>query len=249
MRIRSSLLFIIVSVLVLAGCSARYQPQKLQYSQYRITPQQAPDSGLLVMLSPYRDSVNRSMNDVLATLEVALEKKQPEGPLGNLLADALLTMAREKFATRVDAAVINYGGIRITQVAAGPMTRGKVFELMPFDNLLILQKLPGSVLQQFLDLTAARGGWPFAGITYVIRDKKATEVRVGGEPLDPAREYVLANSDYVANGGDNADMLRPIPQITNGYLMRDAIIDYLIQFTKSGRPVPPPSAQRITNAQ
>ena len=80
-------------------------------------------------------------------------------------------------------------------------------------------------MQQFLDLTAARGGWPVAGITMHIKDNKAVDVMINGKPLDPNATYTTANSDFVANGGDNADMLRQIPQLTNGYLMRDALVE------------------------
>jgi 2',3'-cyclic-nucleotide 2'-phosphodiesterase (5'-nucleotidase family) len=80
------------------------------------------------------------MNDIVGFVEESLDKKQPEGSLGNFMVDAFLTMARDKYNTPVDLAVLNSGGIRLTQLAAGNMTRGKVFELMPFDNLLILQR-------------------------------------------------------------------------------------------------------------
>lgn len=51
----------------------------------------------------------------------------------------------------------------------GDVTRGRIFEIMPFDNLLILQKLKGTVLQEFLDIIATDGGWPVAGITMQIK--------------------------------------------------------------------------------
>lgn len=120
---------------------------------------------------------------------------------------------------------------------------------MPFDNLLILQKLKGDVLQQFLDLTAAKGGWPIAGITMQIKDKKAVNVMVGGKPLDPNATYTTVNSDFVANGGDNADMLRNVPQITNGYLMRDAIFDYIKKLKAQGKNISANIENRVTNAQ
>jgi hypothetical protein len=48
---------------------------------------------------------------------------------------------------------------------------------------------------------------------------------VGGKPIDPNNLY-NSNSDFVANGGSDA-FVKAIPQITNGYLMRDAIFDYI----------------------
>ena len=122
--------------------------------------------------------------------------------------------------------------------------------LMPHVNgLEILQKLKGDVLQQFLDLTAARGGYPMAGLTMQIKDKKAVNVMIGGKPLDINATYTTVNSDFIANGGDNADMLRTIPQITNGYLMRDAIFDYIKKLKSQGKNISANIENRVTNAQ
>lgn len=231
------------------SCTTTYQSQSLQYKSYRITDTISKNSAALSMLQPYSDNVNKTMNEVVGIAEISLEKKQPECTLGNFLADAFLVMAQEKYNTRADIALINFGGMRLTQLPKGEVTNGKIFELMPFDNLLILQKVRGDILQQFLDLIAAKGGWPVAGMTMQIKDKKAINVTIGGKPLDPTATYTIVNSDFIANGGDNADMLRPIPQITNGYLMRDAIFDYIKKLKSQGKNITAKIENRVTNAQ
>jgi 2',3'-cyclic-nucleotide 2'-phosphodiesterase (5'-nucleotidase family) len=231
------------------SCNTVYQSQSLQYKTYRITEGEKKDSAVLSFLQPYSNAVNKIMNDVVGVADVALEKTQPECTLGNFMVDAFFVMAAEKYATPVDAAFLNFGGMRLTQLPAGNVTNGKIFELMPFDNLLILQKLKGDVLQQFLDLTAAKGGWPVAGITMQIKDKKAVNVKIGGKPLDPQAVYTTVNSDFIANGGDNADMLRTVPQITNGYLMRDAIFDYIKKLQSQGKHISAKTENRVTYAQ
>jgi 2',3'-cyclic-nucleotide 2'-phosphodiesterase (5'-nucleotidase family) len=249
--------FIIVWIVVACfACSTTYQSQALQYKSYRINEVQPKDSSLLSFLQPYSNTVNKTMNDVVGVAEKSLDKNQPEGALGNFMVDIFLEMAGEKYNTRVDAAFVNFGGIRLTQLPAGDITTGKIFELMPFDNLLILQKLKGEVLQQLLDLTATKGGWPVAGITMQIKNlpagqagKKAVNVMIGGKPLDPDAVYTVANSDFIANGGDNADMLRNVPQISNGYLMRDAILDYIKRLKSQGKKISANIENRVTNAQ
>ena len=236
-------------VAVVLSCNTAWQTQSLQTASYRISDSIQKDPALQAMLQPYSDHVNKSMNDVIGIAAESMEKKQPESSLGNFLADALLIMAREKYNTQVDGSVINYGGIRLTQLAAGNITRGKIFEIMPFDNLLLLQKLKGEVLLQFLHLAAEKGGWPLAGITMQIKDKKAVNVMVGGKPLDPAAIYTIANSDFLANGGDNADILRNIPQISNGYLMRDAFFDYIARLKTEGKNVSAKLENRVTHAE
>ncbi len=231
------------------SCNTSYQSQSLQYKTYRVSGAEPQDAGVLNIIKPYSDSVNKSMNDIVGYADKTLEKKQPESTLGNFMVDAFFVMAKEKYNTQVDAAFLNHGGMRLTQLPAGNVTRGKIFELMPFDNLLILQKLKGDVVQQLLDLIASKGGWPVAGITMQIKDKKAVNVMIGGKPIDMNAIYTTANSDFMANGGDNADMLRPIAQITNGYLMRDAIFDYIKKLKSEGRNISANEENRVTNVQ
>ena len=156
-------LLVLFTVIAGLSCNTSYQSQSLQYKTYGIKNTEQKDSSLLTLIKPYGDNVDKSMNVIVGYSEKTLEKKQPEGTLGNFLVDALFIMAAEKYNTKVDIAFLNFGGIRLTQLPAGNVTNGKIFELMPFDNLLILQKLKGEVLLRFLDLTAARGGWPVAG--------------------------------------------------------------------------------------
>lgn len=248
---KNSLFASLIALLFFTGlsCNTVYQSQSLQYKTYRINDGEPKDSSVVAFLQPYSDNVNKTMNDVVGIADISLDKKQPESTLGNFMVDAFITMAEEKYATKVDAAFLNYGGMRLTQLPAGNVTTGKIFELMPFDNLLILQKLKGDALQQLLDLAASKGGWPIAGITMQIKDKKAVNVMVGGKPLDPNVIYTTANSDFMANGGDNADMLRAVPQVTNGYLMRDAIFDYIRKLKSQGKNISAKIENRVTNAQ
>ena len=248
-RKRQQVLPISLLFLILTSCNTLFLPTKAEHSSYRVTPSMPKDSAMVSLMQPYKDSVERGMNRVIGEAAITLEKDQPAGTLNNFMADAMYVMAKQKYGVPIDAAFVNYGGIRITQLAAGPVTTGKIFEVMPFDNLLILQQVKGSVLQQFLDLTAAWGGWPVAGMTMQIQNKKAVNVKIGGQPLDLNKTYTIANSDYVANGGDNAAMLKSIPQQSNGYLMRDAIFDYIKMLQAQGKNISVNEDNRVSNAQ
>lgn len=238
-----------IAAIILLSCHTVFKSESVQYSNYRIQAAGPGNAMLTAMIKPYADSMNKNMNDVVGMADITLEKKQPESTLGNFMADALLAMAKEKITAHADAAFVNYGGIRLNQLPAGPVTKGKIFELMPFDNILVVQKLKGDVLQQFLDLVAARGGWPCAGMKMEIQDKKAVGVFIGGKPLNPEAEYLIANSDFVANGGDNADMLRAVQQQTSGYLVRDAIFDFIAKLKKEGKNISAKLENRVTYAQ
>lgn len=239
---------LVILLIFSCACSPVFKASSVQYKDYQVESQRK-DSSLQTFLQPYSDSVNSSMNTVLGQLAVDLDKRQPESSLGNFMADAMKIMAEKYYKTTVDGAFINYGGIRLNAIKAGTITRGRIFELMPFDNIIILQKIKGTVLQEFLDHIVGRGGWPVAGITMQIKDKKAVNVLIAGKPIDPNMTYTIANSDYVANGGDNSEMLKVIPQINNGFLLRDALIEYVQSFTQKSQSITATIQNRVTNAQ
>lgn len=238
-----------VLLVALFSCQTIYQPQSVKYNDYRVTQRNSQDSNVIQLLKPYADSVNKSMNDVIAVAEFELQKKQPEGTLGNIMADAMLAKSQEKYKQKVDGAFINYGGIRLPAIPAGNITRGKIFELAPFDNIIVLQKISGKTFQAFLNHISGRDGWPTAGVTWQIKNKKAINVLIGGVPIDETATYTIAVVDYVANGGDDCEMLKAIPQINNGYLFRDALIEYLVSINKQGKKITSTIQKRVTNAE
>ncbi len=242
-------IFICFIVVAFFSCNTVYQSHTLKYSSYRVNKNDKSDSASIILLKPYSDNVNATMNGVIGYCEKSLDKTPVESTLGNFMVDAFLTMARQKYNTQVDVAFVNFGGIRLTQLAKGDVTTGKIFELMPFDNLLILQKIKGNILQQLCDLMAEKGGWPVAGMSMQLKGKKAVNVQVAGKPLNMEQEYTIANSDFIANGGDNADMLRNVVQITNGYLMRDAILDYIKLQKGNGKNITANIENRVTNVE
>ncbi len=239
-------LFLITSWLL--SCQTFYQPQTVKYKDYRLTQTSKQDGALNTVLKPYTDSVNKNMNDIIAVAEEELVKRQPEGSLGNIMADGMLAIAKEKYNQPIDASFINFGGIRLQAIPAGNITRGKLFELAPFDNVIVLQKIKGKVFQQFLNHISSRGGWPTAGMTWQIKNKEAINVLIGRKPLLETSTYTIALVDYVANGGDDCEMLKSISQINNGILFRDAIIAYFSSFTKQGKKIPAITEKRVSNA-
>ena len=247
MHIKKYTIFFLLSVLL--SCNTSYQTQAVQYREIKVDKGSKGDKNLVSLIKPYSDSVNKSMNSVIAVADITLERKQPEGSLGNLVADIMLTSAREKYNTKVDLAVMNSGGIRLPYLTAGDITRGKIFELSPFDNIVVLQKISGTLLQEFLDHTASHGGWPVSGATLQIKNKKALNVKINNSPIDPNATYTLAVLDYIANGGDDAAMLRPIAQINNGNIFRDAIIEYLSGLNSTGKKVTAKIENRVTYAE
>ncbi len=247
LTMRRIFFFLPIVILLSVSCHSVQSVTSLQYTGYAIEKKDPVDSGMLHFLQPYAASMNVTMNKVIGFSNETLSVKQPESGLGNLMADCIRDMAEKKFGKKVDAGFINQGGIR-SYLAKGNITVGKIFEIMPFDNLVVLQQVKGSVFKAFLDKTAADGGWPMsAGISIVIKDKKAVEIMIAGKPLDENTVYTIANSDYVANGGSNCEMLKSIPKQDMGYLLRDAIIEYISNISSQGKPIEAKIENRVRN--
>jgi 2',3'-cyclic-nucleotide 2'-phosphodiesterase (5'-nucleotidase family) len=159
------------------------------------------------------------------------------------MTDAFLEMARQKVDAKVDAAFMNAGGIRLPDLPAGGVTQGKVYELMPFDNLMVLLKVKGGLLKEYLDTLAANDGVIESGITLQIVNKTAQQVMVGGKPLNLSADYIIVHSDYVVN---NSNMLKGLSRNTNGYLLRDALLDYIKLTHSLGKKITVVNTDRIS---
>ncbi len=239
--------YVLTTLLLLSFALLWGQNHEVKPGKYRIQPGMNIDSGMYKWLLPYQKNLEATMNKPIGFSAQGMSKKPLESVLGNFMADAMMQMSTEKFGRKPDAAFVNYGGIR-SYIPKGEVLIRHVFELMPFDNLIVLQEVTGDSVQSFLNKIAERGGWPVSGIQFQIKNKQAVNIYIGGQQLDLTKTYVLANSDYVANGGDDCFMLKAFKQINKGYLFRDALIEYIQHLTKEGQTIDAKTENRISYA-
>ena len=233
----------LIAIFFAVSCSTSYKTENVQYSNYRIQQYDKGSKSLASIVKPYSDSVNKLMNIVIGYNDARLEKKREGNTLGFFIADAYLEMAKQKLNSKVDAAFMNSGGIRLPEIPAGAITQGKIFELMPFDNLMVLLKMKGSLLKQYLDTLAANEGVVESGITMQIVNKTAQQILVSGKPLDLDGDYTIVHSDYVAM---NTTMLKNIHRNTNGYLLRDALLDYVKLINSQNKKITVTNIERVS---
>jgi len=238
---KSSSYPLLVAILFAISCNTSYKAGHIQYSNYRIQQTPSPNA-LTSIISPYADSVNKLMNAVIGYSEAQLERKKQGNTLGYFMTDAYLKMAKQKVDPNVDIAFMNSGGVRLPDLSAGAVTQGKIYELMPFDNLMVLFKMKGSQLKEYLDTLAGDDGVVESGMTMQIENKTAQHIMVGGKPIDPDAQYTIVHSDYVVI---NSNFLKNISWKTNGYLLRDAIIDYVKLNNSQGKKIKVSDTDRI----
>lgn len=241
-------LFFLLALVGVAACNPGYHLTNRTASRIGVDSVSAPaDSGVARFLSPYRQGLNKTMNEVLTHSTARIEKGQPDGPLNDLLTDALLQQATQRYGKPIDCSHLNYGGIR-NNLPQGDITTGSIFEVMPFDNQLVVLTLTGTMLEQLLNHFANGNKLVVGGLRAKLRDGKTQSVTfTNGRTLQPNETYTIVTSDYVADGGDNAGFLKnAVRRETLNYLMRDALIDYFRQQGKSGQPINPTSDGRIS---
>jgi 2',3'-cyclic-nucleotide 2'-phosphodiesterase (5'-nucleotidase family) len=222
-RLYCSILFLLLSL----SCS-RWQPatKHAQLTEVKLTNLVA-DTLIVSLLLPYKSRVDSSMNIVLVENAITMKKEQPETALGNMMADIMFQYALDA-GLNPDLAITNYGGIRVPVLEKGPLTYRDAFQLMPFDNKIVVMAIPGDILFQWFQHMAAKGGWPVAQARYQISGERklSAPVYIGGSALDTAAVYTVVTTDYLATGGDYCDFLKTLTYSDTGFLLRDAIINY-----------------------
>lgn len=191
------------------------------------------DTAYLSALSPIKTDLEAKLEVPIGYAPVALEVHQPECTMLNWASDALLAMARQLSPEPVDVAVVNIGGMRC-EWPAGDITFRHVFELMPFDNMLVVLTLKGSDLQQLCEIFAYENGQGIAGMRIkAIGDRVMQQealVTINGKPLEMDKTYTVATSDYLSQGNDGMLPLKNYIKCWNSEeKIRDLYIEYIKQ--------------------
>ncbi len=241
MRLTPFLASLLLAAAVAAGCQrAPYQPTArfAPVTSQVVGKAQAEDAAVAAFIAPYHDKVTAQMQAVLGTAPVALTKNAGESPLSNFVADLQRQRASQALKEPIALGVMTNGGLR-TGLPAGPITLGSVFELMPFENELVVLDAPGPVVQQLFDY-AAHIKMAVSGATYTVTfDGFPRDIRIGGELFDvnQNRTWSIAISDYLATGGDNMVFFKSIVPRHTSVLLRAAIADHIRDLTAAGKPV------------
>lgn len=152
----------------------------------------------------------------------------------SLSANALTGIVAESMrrSMHADFGLQNRGGIR-AELAAGPVTYGAIFNVLPFDNTVVSVKMTGrQVSDLFALLGKYKAGSPaFVGLLPCQDPLHDTVCNAKGTPLDANAFYTLATSDFLLEGGDGADaVFKHVPDADrqlSDLMMRDALIDLL----------------------
>lgn len=233
-------------ILAFTSCKSVQHQTNTEVNYFSLDEAEESDESILAIISPYKEEMEKAMDIAIGDLDQKLVKDKPNSNMGNWFADILLEEANNLFSRPVDIAVQNYGGLRLPYVAAGPLTIGKIYELMPFDNTLVVLDMQKDELINFLNGIAIYGGWPISkSLEFEIGEQGAENIKVAKATLQDDKIYRVAMPDYVANGGDGNDLLPSIPHEDSGLFIRDVVIDNLKKKLQKGEAIIVDSAKRI----
>ena len=245
-----SLLSLLLLLLCVQACGGVKRVTSVTGGVVRVNAQSqsAVSPLLLSVVEQGRGAVDSIRRPVLGEAEVDLVKRVPESPLMNFAADALLKMATECSGEAIDIALTNKGGLR-SEISAGVVTFGDVYNVFPFENKLAVVTLSGEHLLQLCREIASVGGEAVSGLTIVMTsDGELVTASVAGEPIEPQRIYLVATSDYLSQGNDKMTALALAVdcRVYDDITIRDLMVRYIKELTAAGKKISASCDGRIT---
>lgn len=171
-------------------------------------------------ISPFKDSMDRAMNLILAESSISMEVGRPSSLLGNWASDALfVNQTRTVKLSEPIFCLLNTGGIR-SSLGKGPVTLGDIFRIMPFENSVVWLRLPISSLEKIQYYLLQSGGEPISNASMMNG-----KLMVNGVSENTNYFWVIT-SDYLANGGDRMDFFQDaVERSDKKTLLRDVFIE------------------------
>ena len=242
---------LVLSGLVLLSCKTNQQiigiqPQK-NFSMAENLPE---DEAMKNIIAPYKKELEDKMSSKISYTSVDLNKQGDNSNLGNLLSDytydAALAWGKQNGIPNVDGAIINIGGIRST-IGKGDILLKHIFEVMPFENELVIVKLKGDDLEDVFEYyLKEQKNNPVTGFNIETEGGKLTKALVGGKKVNEDQYYYIATSDYLSLGGDNMWFFEDGEVIKTGLKLRDV---YVEEFRKHPNIVAPSDVRLIFNGK
>ncbi len=162
-----------------------------------------------------------------------------DSPLGNLVADAI--RARRKVET--DFSVTNSLGIR-ADIDRGEITLGKLYEVFPFENTVVVMQISGAEIKELFDYSASRSASygcktqiqvSGAKVEMDCSTRTVKYVEINGivivedyTLMNPHVIFSMATNDYIANGGSGFDILeRNTTKVDTMISLRDVVMEFV----------------------
>jgi 2',3'-cyclic-nucleotide 2'-phosphodiesterase (5'-nucleotidase family) len=190
-----------------------------------------PDEEIGTMIGDQVAIAEKGMDEIVGSAGVYLSRTNVDAQslMGNTIVDAM----RDEVGA--DFAFMNLGGVR-SDIKSGPVTYRNVFDVMPFDNMVVSFKCSGEFLRRVIEtrVEGGRHGMIVSGgkVVYSKKQKnfeRVTSLQIAGKPWDPKKIYTVATTDFLMQGNAGLNLLVQVPESDITYHqvnLRDAIVNY-----------------------
>jgi 2',3'-cyclic-nucleotide 2'-phosphodiesterase (5'-nucleotidase family) len=227
-------------LVILSSCKGHFHVSEAKPSHYELKSVKNDSIALLSAL-PYKNNLDKEMKQIIAYSDSSLTREGFESSLGNFVmqcTEEYININKPEIAGSC-VIFLNRGGLR-NNLPMGKITKGNIFEVMPFDNEIVILTLSGQKLKESVEAMVQENKLISFHLSMDVKDKKAENVIVYSAPIDLTKSYKVVTTDYLAMGGDGCSFFgNPIAYETTGVKLRDAIITYCEVLTKNNRPIKP----------
>ncbi|EAA4001731.1 bifunctional UDP-sugar hydrolase/5'-nucleotidase [Salmonella enterica] len=197
------------------------------------TPEIAENPQMLSLLTPFQNKGKAQLEVKIGSVNGLLEGDRSKVRFVQTNMGRVI-LAAQIARTGADFGVMSGGGIR-DSIEAGDITYKSVLKVQPFGNVVVYADMSGKEVVDYLTAVAQMkpdsGAYPqFANVSFVAKEGKLTDLKIKGEPVDPAKTYRMATLSFNATGGDGYPRIDNKPGYVNtGFIDAEVLKEFIQQ--------------------
>ncbi|EBS3160070.1 bifunctional UDP-sugar hydrolase/5'-nucleotidase [Salmonella enterica subsp. enterica serovar Corvallis] len=197
------------------------------------TPEIAENPQMLSLLTPFQNKGKAQLEVKIGSVNGLLEGDRSKVRFVQTNMGRVI-LAAQIARTGADFGVMSGGGIR-DSIEAGDITYKSVLKVQPFGNIVVYADMSGKEVVDYLTAVAQMkpdsGAYPqFANVSFVAKAGKLTDLKIKGEPVDPAKTYRMATLSFNATGGDGYPRIDNKPGYVNtGFIDAEVLKEFIQQ--------------------
>ncbi|EDQ3402171.1 bifunctional UDP-sugar hydrolase/5'-nucleotidase [Salmonella enterica subsp. enterica serovar Thompson] len=197
------------------------------------TPEIAENPQMLSLLTPFQNKGKAQLEVKIGSVNGLLEGDRSKVRFVQTNMGRVI-LAAQIARTGADFGVMSGGGIR-DSIEAGDITYKSVLKVQPFGNIVVYADMSGKEVVDYLTAVAQMkpdsGAYPqFANVSFVAKEGKLTDLKIKGEPVDPAKTYHMATLSFNATGGDGYPRIDNKPGYVNtGFIDAEVLKEFIQQ--------------------
>ncbi len=197
------------------------------------TPEIAENPQMLSLLTPFQNKGKAQLEVKIGSVNGLLEGDRSKVRFVQTNMGRVI-LAAQIARTGADFGVMSGGGIR-DSIEAGDITYKSVLKVQPFGNIVVYADMSGKEVVDYLTAVAQMkpdsGAYPqFANVSFVAKEGKLTDLKIKGEPVDPAKIYRMATLSFNATGGDGYPRIDNKPGYVNtGFIDAEVLKEFIQQ--------------------